>query len=418
MSKDLSITTKILHADRYSGTEANAVHKPIHISNQYAFERVEGLIGVFQNQPGFSYSRQGTPTSAGLENKITLLEEGVSTVSFASGMAALSAAFTTLLKAGDHLISSRFIFGNTKSLFMTLEGLGIEITLVDTTDIRNVEAALQPNTRMLFTETIANPVTQVSDLKCMGDFCENHNLVYFVDNTMVTPYLLKGKDIKASLVMHSLSKGICGHASALGGSLTNTGLYDWTNYPNIIEAYKTGPSHSWGLLQAKKKGLRDMGATLSADSASRIALGAETLSLRMEKAFGNALKLAQYMQQSPMFSAVKYPGLESHPQHQRAKELFADKGYGALLAVELNPEVDLYSFLNHLKVVILATHLGDNRTLCVPVAPTIYYEMSAELRAEMGISDSLLRISVGIEEVEDIIADFEQAYEQALNAES
>lgn len=415
MRKELDITTKILHADRYAGTEANAVHKPIHISNQYAFERVEGLIGVFQNQPGFSYSRQGTPTSAALENKITLLEEGVSTIGFASGMAALSAVFTTLLKSGDHLIASRFVFGNTKSLFMTLEGFGIEITLVDTTDIKNVEAALQDNTRMLFTETIANPVTQVSDLKGMGDFCEKHNLVYFVDNTMITPYLLKGKDIKASLVMHSLSKGIGGHASALGGSVTNTGLYNWTDYPNIIEGYKTGPSHSWGLLQIKKKGLRDMGATLAADSASRISLGIETLSLRMEKAFNNALQLAQYMERSPIFSAVKYPGLTAHPQHERAKELFAGKGYGALLAVELNPAVDLFSFLNHLKVVILATHLGDNRTLCLPVAPTIYNEMTPELRAEMGISDSLLRVSVGIEDVEDIIADFEQAYEKSLN---
>lgn len=414
MDTKLGITTKLLHADRYAGTEANAVHKPIHISSQYAFNQVQDLIGVFQNKPGFSYSRQGTPTAAALENKLTILEEGISTVSFASGMAALTAVFTTLLKAGDHLISSRFIFGNTKSLLTTLENLGVQITLVDTTDIANVQAALQENTRMLFTETIANPVTQVSDLAAMGDFCAQHNLVYFVDNTMVTPYLLKGKDIKASLVMHSLSKSICGHASALGGSVTNTGLYDWTDYPNIHEAYKTGPSHSWGLLQVKKKGLRDMGATLSADSASRIALGAETLSLRMSKAFDNALKLAQYMEQSPIFSAVKYPGLTSHAQHERAKTLFAGKGYGALVAVELNPAVDMFTFLNHLKVVILATHLGDNRTLCLPVASTIYYEMEPEQRAATGISDSLLRISVGIEELDDLIADFEQAYEKAL----
>lgn len=413
MKKALGITTKILHADRLNGTEHNAVHKPIHISNQYAFNQVEDLIGVFQNSPGFSYSRQGTPTSAALEHKITLLEEAVSTVGFASGMAALSATFTTLLCAGDHLISSQFVFGNTKSLFMTLERLGIEVTMVDTTEIANVQAALRPNTRMVFTETIANPVTQISDLVAMGDFCEEHNLVYVVDNTMVTPYLLKGKDIKASLVMHSLSKAICGHASALGGSITNTGLYDWTDYPNIPEAYKRGPSHSWGLFQIKKKGLRDMGSTLTADSASSIALGAETLSLRMDKSFSNALRLAQYMETSPIFASVNYPGLVSHAQHERAKQLFGQKGFGALIAVELDPKVDMYSFLNHLQVIILATHLGDNRTLCLPVAPTIYSEMSSEQRVDMGISETLLRLSVGIEEVEDIIADLEQAYEKA-----
>lgn len=408
------ITTQIVHADRRQTVEHNAIHKPIHVAAQYSFADVRDLIAVFGNTPGYAYSRQGTPTVTALEQKITLLEEGIGSICFASGMAAIAAAMLTLLKAGDHFISSRFIFGNTKSFFSTLEQLGIEMTMVDTTNIEEVKAAVRPNTRLLFTETIGNPVTQVSDLKVMGDLCEEKGLLYFVDMTMVTPYLLKGKDIKASLVMHSLSKSICGHANALGGSITDTGLFDWSRYPNILEVYRSYPAEKQGLVQIKKKGLRDMGATLSSEAANRIAIGMETFSLRVQKTNDNALALARYMQNSPIFAEVKYPGLENHPQHSLAKTLFKGRGYGSLIATSLREDIDLIRFLNNLKTVILATHLGDNRTLCLPVAPTIYAEATAEQRALMGISDNLLRISVGIEAVEDLIADFEQAYQKTM----
>lgn len=405
------ITTQILHADRQNKVEHNAIHKPIHIASQYSFADVRDLIAVFGNTPGYAYSRQGTPTVTALEQKITLLEGGVASIGFSSGMAALAAVFLTLLKAGDHLISSHYIFGNTKSLLSTLERLGIEVTMVDTTNIDDVKEAIRPNTRMIFTETIANPVTQVSELKAMGDFCEEKGLLYFVDMTMVTPYLLLGKDIKASLVMHSLSKSLCGHANALGGSITDTGLFDWSRYPNILDMYKTSyPVKNWGIVQVKKKGLRDMGATLSSDAASRIAIGMETFTLRAKQSNDNAMALARYMQNSPIFAEVKYPGLENHAQHTLAKTLFKDKGYGSLIAASLRADIDLIAFLNNLQTIVLATHLGDNRTLCLPVAPTIYAESTAEQRALMGISDNLLRISVGIENVDDLIADIEQAY--------
>lgn len=416
MSK--GITTQILHADRQQKVEHNAIHKPIHVAAQYSFADVRDLIAVFGSTPGYAYSRQGTPTVSALEQKVTLIEEGHSSVCFASGMAAISAVFLTLLKAGDHLISSHYIFGNTKSLLNTLENLGIEVTMVDTCDIDVVKAAIRPNTRMLFTETIANPVTQVSDLKAMGDLCESLGLLYFVDMTMVTPYLLKGKEVKASLVMHSLSKSLCGHANALGGSITDTGLYDWTRYPNIMEMYKSYPVKNLGIVQIKKKGLRDMGATLSSEAANRIAIGMETFSLRAKQANDNALALARYMQDSPIFAEVKYPGLENHEQHSLAKALFAGKGYGSLIAASLREDIDLFAFLNSLETIILATHLGDNRTLCLPVAPTIYAEATAEQRALMGISDNLLRISVGIENVEDLIADIEQAYAKVMSAKN
>lgn len=404
-------TTTILHSDRHLTVEHGAVHKPIHTSSQYAYQDSRELAAVFQGKSGYTYARQGTPTTDALEKKITAMEGGVASLSFATGMGALAAMFTTLLKAGDHLISSQFIFGNTNSLFGTLERLGISLTLVDPTDITAVTAAIQPNTRMVFTETIANPGTQIADLEAIGALCTERGLIYVVDNTLTSPYLFQPRTVGASLIMNSLSKHIGGHAHALGGALTDTGLYDWTRCPNILDVYKKGPSTGWGLTQIKKKGLRDMGATLSADAAHRIAVGAETLSLRLEKICCNALALATYLSTHPCVARVAYPGLPSHPQHARAKRLFKER-YGNLIAFEVKEGIDSFEFLNQLNVVILATHVGDTRSLALPAAQTIYYEMGPVLRAQMGIGEGLIRLSVGIEDQEDLLTDFAQAFDK------
>lgn len=411
--KDKQLTTSVLHADRRDRIEHGAIHKPIHVSTEYAYDDARELAAVFQGKPGYTYARQGTPTTAALENKITLLEQGKATVTFATGMAALSAIFLTLLRKGDHLISSSYIFGNTNSLLGTLTQFGIDITFVDPSDAGSVKSAIRPETRMVFVETIANPGTQIADLESIGLLCRDHNLVYVVDNTLTTPYLLKGRDVHAALVMNSLSKYICGHGNALGGAVTNTGLYDWSTFANIYDDYKKGSPDSWGLTQIKKKGLRDMGGTLSAEAAHKIAVGTETLALRMNQACSNAWALAKFLQSHPGIASVRYPGLADHPQHERATRLFGGR-YGALLGVELIDRIDCFDFLNLLEVVILATHLGDSRTLSLPVAHTIYYEMGAERRAQMGIGDNLLRISVGIEDEADLINDFAQALDRCM----
>lgn len=407
MTKQQGFTTTILHADRRSNVEHGAVHKPMHTSSEYAYADARELAEVFQGKSGFTYARQGTPTTQALEVKLSAMEGGQSTVTFSTGMAALAAIFTTLLRKGDHLVSSRHIFGNTNSLFLTLNEMGVDVTLVDATDAANVQAALRPETRMVFTETIANPGTQIADLLAIGEICRARGLVYVVDNTLTSPWLFRGKDAGAALVMNSLSKYIGGHGHALGGSVTATGCYDWKDYPNIFDSYRQGDSLGWGLLQVKKKGLRDMGGTLAAEPAHRIAVGAETLSLRMDKACANALALARFLERHPLVARVHYPGLPSHPQHERAQALFKGR-FGALMGIELAPGLDCFTFLNHLRVVALSTHLGDTRTLALPAAHTIYYEMGAARRAEMGIADSLIRVSVGIEEEEDLIADFDQ----------
>jgi len=261
---------------------------------------------------------------------------------------------------------------------------------------------------MVFTEAIGNPGTQIADLAGIGAWCRERGLLYVLDNTLATPYLARGRDFGAGLVVNSLSKTIGGHANALGGTVTDTGLYDWSAYPNIAQNYRQGDPAGWGMTQIKKKGLRDMGGTLSSDAAHRLAAGAETLALRMEKSCANALALARTLQDHPLVADVRYPGLPAHPQHARAATYYGGR-FGALLGITLVDAVDLFEFLNHLRVLVLATHLGDTRTLVLPVAHTIYHEMGADNRARMGIPDNLLRVSVGIEDLDDLVGDFTQA---------
>lgn len=407
---DLDPSTRIVHAARRGGVPFGGVHAPIQPSVQYGYDRVEDLIAVFQGRlkPAYSYARQGTPTSASLEALVTMLEQGEGTVCFATGMAALSAVFLTLLRAGDHVVASAHVFGNTNSLFGTLRDFGVRIDLVDATSAATVAAALRPETRLVFTETIANPGTQVADLAGIGALCRARGLLFVVDNTVSSPLLCRPGSLGAGLVVNSLTKSIAGHGAALGGAVTDTGGFDWRSHANIAPAYRTGDPRAWGLQQIRKKGLRDMGGTLAPEQAHTIALGAETLPLRMARSSATALALAQWLERHPAVAAVRYPMLASHPQHERARTLFG--GYGSwLLSFELRDAAAMPKALDRLRLAVLATGLGDTRTLVIPVAPTIFWEMGAEARAAMQIGDGLVRVSVGLEDPADLIADFDAA---------
>jgi O-acetylhomoserine (thiol)-lyase len=402
-------TTSILHSDRDAVIEHGALHKPLHLSVAYAYRDARELAAVFQGRAaGYAYGRQGNPTTGALEVKLTAMEGGgAGTVTFATGMAAIGAIMIALLKRGDHIVSSQFVFGNTASMLSTLEAHGHLVTAVDATDVAQVEAALTPATRIVFVETIANPRVQVADLARIGALCRTRGILYVVDNTMTSPWLFQPRDVGAGLIVNALTKYIGGHGNALGGSITDTGLFDWTKFPNILDVYKTQPPRMWGLQQLRKKGLRDWGGTLAAEQAHHLAVGAETLALRMERICANALALAEWLQQQREVRVTYYPGLATHAQHALAGELF--RAYGGLLSFELADGIDPFDFLNRLKVVVLSSNLGDNRTLAIPVAQTIFYEMGAQRRATMGIAESLIRISVGIEDQQDLIADFAQA---------
>lgn len=403
-----ALSTRLVHATG-GDPQFGGVHVPVHPSVQYAHKRVEDLIGVFQgtNKGSFNYARQGTPTTAVLERVVTELEGGVGSISFATGMAALSALFLTLLKTGDHLVTSSRVFGNTNSLFQTLEDLGISVSRVDAGDVAAVRAALRPETRLVFAETIANPSTRIPDLEGLGALCREKGLLYVVDNTVTSPALCQPKRFGAGLVMNSLTKTIAGHGEALGGAITDTGCFDWSTYPNIFPAYRKGDATGWGLQQIRKKGLRDMGGTLSSEAAHRILVGMETLELRLQRSSDTALALARHLASHPAIAAVQYPMLESHPEHQRARDWFGSGSW--MMAFELRDAAKLNEVINRLRLPLKATGLADTRTLIIPVAPTIFWEMGAEARAAMGIADGLVRLSVGLEAAEDLIADFDQA---------
>ena len=366
MSRKTGFTTSILHADREAAVEHGALHKPLHLSVAYGYRDARELAAVFQGRAqGYVYGRQGNPTTAALEEKMNRMEDGIATVCFSTGMAAIGAIVLALLREDDHVVSSAFLFGNTNSMFNTLATHGDRVSFVDATSADAVEAALTPQTRIVFVETIANPRTQIADLARIGELCAARGIVYVVDNTMTSPYLFRPKTVKAALVVNALTKYIGGHGNALGGSITDTGGFDWTRYPNIYDDYKGPKPALWGITQIRKKGLRDWGGTLAAEQAHHLAVGAETLALRMERQCANALALARFLEARPEVRAVYYPGLASHPQHRLAGELFA--GYGALLSFELDPALDCFDFLNRLRCVVLSSNLGDNRTLAIPV---------------------------------------------------
>lgn len=401
-------TTTNLHSDRRDNPEHGVLHKAIHPSVAYGYEDSRHLAEVFQGKrPGFNYGRQLNPTVTALQKRITAMEDGIASVAFATGMGAISSTLLSLLRAGDHIVSSTFLFGNTNSLFGTLQNLGIDISFVDATKVDAVAAAITDNTRLVFVETIANPATQVADLQNIGDLCKSKNLIYFVDNTLTSPYLFLPKSVSASLIINSLTKYIGGHGNALGGAITDTGLFDWQSFDNIFDNYKSAAPQLWGITQIKKKGLRDMGASLGPEAAHHLAVGSETLSLRMDKACSNAKLLTEFCSRQDKIKNVYYPGLESHPQHARAGQLFKD--FGSLFSIDLVDGVDCFDFLNKMDNIVSSSNLGDTRTLAIPVAHTIYYEMGAERRASMGIADSMIRFSTGIEDCEDLLADFERA---------
>jgi len=401
-------TTTIVHSDRRTPIEHGSLHKPVHSNVAYGYDDARELAAVFQGrQKGYSYGRQINPTVEALEHKITQMESGLSSVCFSTGMAAIGTMLFALLRGGDHFVSSSFLFGNTNSLFTSFAAHGVSVSFVDATSVDAVEAAVTANTRLVFVETIANPRTQVADLEAIGELCHARGLVYVVDNTMTSPYLFQPTRVRASLVVNALTKYISGHGNVLGGALTEQGHYDWAGFPNIADDYRKGDTQLWGLTQIRKKGLRDFGASLGPEAAHHIAVGAETLALRMERQCENTRLLVAHLAQDPRIARIYYPGLASHPQFELATRLF--RYPGALFSFELDPRIDVFDFLNRLDVVIKSSNLGDNRTLAIPVAHTIYFEMGAARRASMGIVDSLIRISVGIEDPEDLIADFDNA---------
>lgn len=402
-------TTRLVHADRLLNQPADgAVHQATTNTVLFEYKDVNDLVDVFQGRKvGHVYSRSSSTSNASLQNIIADIEGGMGAITFSTGMAAVSATLMSLLKAGDHVVMSQFLFGNSASLCETMMGLGIDISFVDVTDVANVARVLTDKTKAVYLETIANPVTQIADLSAIGELCASNKLLYMVDNTMTPGCIFSGAQVKASLTLGSLTKYYAGHGNVLGGYVVDTGQFDWSSYDNIADFYRSQPVEQWGLTQIKKRGLRDMGATLSPQSAHLVSVGMETLVLRIAQISDNALAVAEYLEQHEKVAKVYYPGLASHPQHHLATQHFSN--FGGILSIDLKSGVDCVAFLNGLKLLIKATHLGDTRTLVLPVASTIFYENGPQKREQMGINDNMIRFSIGIEDTQDLIDDLSQA---------
>ncbi len=404
----MGFTTNLVHSDREFGVEHGNLLKPIHPGVTYGYEDAESLARVFQGkEKGYTYGRQVNPTVEALEKKVTGMEDGLASIAFGTGMAAIGTLLFSLLRRGDHLIASQYLFGNSASLFESFGVHGIDVSFVDATNALNVAREVRPETKIVFVETIANPRTQIADLEGIGGVCRESGLLYVVDNTLTSPYLFQPKQVGAGLVVNSLTKYIGGHGNALGGSITEMGQFNWSEYANIYDQYRSGDAAMWGINQIKKKGLRDFGASLSADAAHRLSTGCDTLALRLDRACKNASALSSFFNEHASINAVYYPGLPGHPQFERARTHFLHPG--AILSFELIDGLDCFEVLNRLQTVVKATHLGDIRTLALPVAHSIFFELGPERRAAMGIKDNLVRVSVGIEDPADLLQDFEQA---------
>ena len=409
MLDNISISnTDLLHNNRYQNSEFGAIHQPIHPAVAYSYSSAEELVNVFQGkQKGYAYARQANPTNTFLEEKISLLEGARHTLSFATGMAAIGSLFFSLLKKSDQVIVSQYLFANTHSLFNSFIRLGIDIVFVDVTDINKVIQKVTKKTKLIFVETIANPKTEIADLKRIGKYCQENKIIFVVDNTVTSGALFKPKKVGATFSINSLSKYIAGHGNVLGGAISEFGNYNWLAEENIDKIYRNLEPTLQGFWQIKKKGIRDFGASLSSFNAHLISVGMDTLFLRMSKQCENAQKIADFLANHPKVSKVYHPSLPDHPQQKRGQQLFNNAG--AILSFELQENIDIFQFLNKINGIVLSSHLGDNRSLIIPIAQTIFYELGESVRQKIGIKDNLIRLSCGIEPIEDLQKSIENA---------
>ena len=396
---------------------------PIYQTVSYKFEDVDHVGRLFSlEESGYKYGRTGNPTFTAFENKVALLEGGVGAIATSTGQSAVLLAVSNLLKAGDHAVVSKTVYGGSYVLFGTrLKNLGIETTFIDPEDSIDVlRQAFRPNTKLLFGETIGNPALNILDFDKLSTLAKAFDVPFVVDNTLATPYLCNPLKHGANIVVHSATKYMGGHATSLGGVVVDGGTYNWNNgkFPDFVNPdplyANTSYWHQFGKTAFINKGkaqfLRDFGVTPSPFNVFLLNLGLETLHLRMPQHSQNALALAEYLEKHPQVSWVSYPGLKSNQNYERVQKYFAGKGASGVLTFGLTGGIDVIRpFIKALKIASLVVHVGDTRTMVLHPASSTHAQLSHEERLAAGIPDDMIRVSVGIEDAADIIKDFEQA---------
>jgi len=418
--------TLSLHAGSPPDRETGARATPIYLSTAFVFRDSDQAAALFNmEQAGHVYSRISNPTVSVFEERVAALEGGVGAIATASGQAALHLAVATLAGAGSHIVASRALYGGSHNLLhYTLRRFGIETTFVDPRSRDAWRAALRPNTRMLFGETLGNPGLDVLDIPTVSEIAHSHGVPLLVDSTFTTPYLLRPFELGADLVYHSATKFLCGHGTVVGGVLVDAGSFDWHasgKFPELTEPYEGFHGMVFAeestvapfLLRARREGLRDFGACLSPMNAFQILQGIETLSLRMAKHVANAEQVARFLAEHPMVSRVSYPALESHPDHALAKTLLP-RGCGAVFSFDLKGDRAAgRRFVESLRIFSHLANVGDARSLVIHPASTTHFRMDAQALAAAGIGEGTLRLSVGLEDADDLISDLKAAFRVA-----
>ena len=405
----MRFSTALIHGNNSTDEKTGATNTPIYQSSSFEHKTAEELENIFRGtKPGFIYTRINNPAIEAFEKRIAYLEGGIGAVACSSGMAAVSLAVMNILKTGEEIISGSGIFGGTYSLFKCLEEFGISTRYVKNNDISSFEECINEKTRLIYIETIGNPKLDVPDIRKISELAHNRGVPLVVDNTAATPYIVRPVELGADIVIHSTSKYINGSGNSISGIIVDSGKFKWDyeKYSSLKEYKKFG---AFVYLARLRKGLfKDFGACLSPFNAFLNTIGIETLGIRMERLCQNASELASTLKMNPKVVKTNYPGLEEHEQYSLATKQFGEK-YGAILTIRVGSKQNAFKLINNLKYAANLANIGDVRTLVIHPASTIYVTNSMEEKESMGVYDDLVRISVGLEDIEDLIEDFEQA---------
>ena len=424
--KDLNLETLSLHAGNKPDSDFGSRATPIYQTSSFVFPDSETAAGIFNNErAGHTYSRITNPTNAVLEERISSLEGGIGAISTASGQAALFLAITTILSKGSHIVASKSLYGGSHNLLeYTLPRFGITSSFVDFRKPKNIKSAIQKNTGLIFGETLGNPGLDVMNIEMVSNIAHQNKLPLLVDSTFTTPYLMKPFDYGADLIFHSATKFLSGHGVVIGGLLVDSGNFEWSSnkkFKTLNEPYngfhnmkfveEFGPAAF--INRARKEGARDFGACMSPHTAFLILQGLETLSLRMEKHISNTREIVSFLNEHKDVKSVSYPELENHPDNKLAQEILP-RGCGAVFTFEIEGGLESgKKFIESLSIFSHLANVGDAKSLVIHPASTTHHRMDTQALKNAGISESTVRLSIGIEDINDLKEDLDEALKQA-----
>ncbi len=406
--ENMGFNTSLLHQAATGDKITGATLTPVYQSSAFYQPSAKQHEKLFNNKAdGFSYTRINNPTIAAFEQRMTVLEGGIASVACASGMAAITNALLNIVRSGEEIVAGTSLYGGTIDLFHDMEAFGIKTNFVDGNDLDAVRAAVNDKTRVIFAETIGNPKLDVIDIEALSELAHEYQVPLVIDNTVATAYLVKPLELGADIVVNSTSKFINGHSNAISGVITDSGKfkYDVEKYPLMKDYKKFG---KFAYTAKLRNGLfRNTGACLSPQTAFYNLIGMETLGLRMERACENAMNLAKYIDSIDGI-IVNYPGLESSKWHEKADKVLKN-GYGTILTIRVGSKERAFDIMDRLTIPLIVSNIGDTKTLIVHPESTLSVHSTPKEKEDADVYDDLIRISVGIEDIEDLIKDFDNA---------